>query len=95
MISHLYMYGFSQTYTLYKLWMSNYADLGINHRLQYPQLLAIALLQVYGHQARHGHYSTQHGVRVDLVAVAWRAIAKTHLLKWLQDPRKTNIPHQQ
>ena len=38
MISHLYMYGFSQTYTLYKLWMSNCADLGINYRLQYPQL---------------------------------------------------------
>lgn len=36
----------------------------------------------------HGHYSTQLGVRVDSVAVVWRAIAEIHLLEGLQDPRK-------
>ena len=95
MISHLYIYGFSQTDALYKHWMSNCADLGIDYWRQYPQLPAIELIQVYRHQVRHDHYSTQHGVQTDLVAATWRAIAKTHILEGLWDPRKTNRLHQQ
>ena len=43
---------------------------------------------MYGHRIRHGHYSRQPSVRADSVATAWRAIAETHLLEGLPDPRK-------
>lgn len=78
----------ARTSVLYNQWTSFCASLQIDHRLQGDSLPTIEILQVYGHRVRHGHYSKQDSVRSDSVATAWRAVAETHLLEGLHDPRK-------
>ena len=75
---HYISTGFTSTLT---------SALATSHRLQDSEVLAIKLLQVYGHRIRHGRYSRQDSVRVDSVTMVWYAIAKTYLLEGHPDPR--------
>ena len=80
----------SRQQRLYKQWSNFCATLNINPALQDSSVPRIEVLQVYGHRVRHAQYSKR---RVDLlgkelVSQAWGAIAVTHLLAGLPDPRK-------
>ena len=54
----------------------------------------IEVLQMFGHRVSHRHYSSRtSSVRADIVASAWRDIAKTCLLEGLREPWKPLGPH--
>ena len=79
----------SRQQRLYKQWSNFCTTLKINPTLQDSSVLHAEVLQVYGHQVRHAEYSKR---RVDQlgkesVYQAWGAIAATHLLADLSDPR--------
>ena len=84
----------SHTVTLYTQWTVLCTNLQLNHLLEDPNLPSVDILQVYGHWARHGNYSSQYNrLKADLLAMAWRAIAETHLKEGLSDSRKLHSSH--
>ena len=75
---------------MYRQWANFCATLSVNPTLQDPSIPQIELLQVYCHQVRHAKYSKRRMDRLgkESVSQAWGAIATTHLLDGLSDPRK-------
>ena len=81
--------SYEKTAKKYSDWMSFCTKMQIDHMVEDPEDPVINILQVFGHRVRHGHYSSWvSSVRADTVDSARRAIAKTHLLEGLWDPRK-------
>ena len=80
----------SRQQRLYKQWSDFCATLKINPALQDSSIPCVEVLQVYGHRVRHAQYSKRQVDRLgkESVSQAWGAIAATHLLAGLPDPRK-------
>ena len=80
----------SQKFTLYTQWTALCTYLYLYHLLEEPNLPSVDIPWVYSHRVHHGHYSYQSNrIKTDLVATAWRAIAKTHLLEGRRNPIKS------
>ena len=79
---------------LYRQWDDFCATLPVNPTLQDPFIPCIDLLQVYSHQVWHAKYSKRRMEQLgkESVSQAWGAIATTHLLDGLPDPRKLADP---
>ena len=83
-----------RTVTLYSYWTTFYSNLQVNHLLEYEILPSVKIIQVYGHQVRHDHYSSRSKLLwAESVATAGRAIAKTHILEGRHDPRNLQVSH--
>ena len=66
----------------------------VDHLLEDKILTSVKIFQVCGHRIRHGHYSSISKLLwADSVATSWHAIAKTHLLEGLRNPRKPRVSH--
>ena len=88
--------SYEKTAKKYSDWMSFCTKMQIDHMDEDPEDPVINILQVFGHRVWHGHYSSWvSSVRADTVDSAQRAIAKTHLLEGLWDPRKPLGSHSQ
>ena len=84
----------SRTFTLYTHWTNFCINLQLDHLISKPNPPFVEILQVYGHRVNHGHYYSQSNkLKADSVAMAWRAIPKTHLLEGLINPRKPHGYH--
>ena len=64
-------------------------EMQIDHTLEDPEVPTVEVLQVFGVRFRDGAFSNRvPGVRADMVAAAWRAVAEVHVLEGRPDPRK-------